>query len=111
MPLWMVLVIVVRDITITLLRSYQELNGKTMKTSFAAKTKTFIQMTYIFLIVILVCIGSFNVDSILKNSITDFLYSKLNYYLILLVTLLTLYTGVTYFFEKQKTISNPAGNN
>jgi CDP-diacylglycerol--glycerol-3-phosphate 3-phosphatidyltransferase len=111
MPLWMVLVIVIRDITITLLRSYQELNGKTMKTSFAAKTKTFIQMTYIFLIVILVCLGSFNIDSNFKNAVTDFLYSNLNYYLILLVTLLTLYTGVTYFFEKEKAISKPAGNN
>src|SRR6188472_3545632 len=38
MPLWMVIVIVVRDITMTVLRSIQELKGKTMKTSFIAKT-------------------------------------------------------------------------
>ena len=75
MPLWMVLIIVVRDIVITLLRSYQEVNGKTMKTSYIAKTKTFIQMTYIFLIVILVCTLSFDIDGSLKNSINDYLYS------------------------------------
>jgi CDP-diacylglycerol--glycerol-3-phosphate 3-phosphatidyltransferase len=100
MPLWMVLIIVVRDIVITLLRSYQEVNGKTMKTSYIAKTKTFIQMTYIFLIVILVCSLSFDIDGSLKNSINDFLYSKLNYIFMLTVTLITLYTGLSYFFEK-----------
>ncbi len=100
MPLWMVLIIVVRDIVITILRSYQEANGKTMKTSYIAKTKTFIQMTYIFLIVILVCSLSFDIDGILKSSINDFLYSGLNYIFMLSVTLITLYTGVSYFFEK-----------
>lgn len=100
MPLWMVLIIVVRDIVITILRSYQEANGKTMKTSYIAKTKTFIQMTYIFLIVILVCSLSFDINGILKSSINDFLYSGLNYIFMLSVTLITLYTGVSYFFEK-----------
>ncbi|MBK8550273.1 MAG: CDP-alcohol phosphatidyltransferase family protein [Ignavibacteria bacterium] len=109
MPLWMVLIIVIRDITITLLRSYQEINGKTMKTSFVAKTKTFIQMTYIFLIVVLVCSGSFDfVDENFKNSVNEFLHSGLNFYLILFVTLLTLYTGITYFFEKNDKIIKPA---
>jgi len=111
MPLWMVIVIVIRDITITLLRSFQEMNGKTMKTSFAAKTKTFIQMAYLFLIVILVCSLSFDLSADLKNSITDFLYSPLNYYMILTVTLITLYTGVSYFFEKKETVINPADYN
>ncbi len=108
MPLWMVIVIVIRDITITLLRSYQELNGKTMKTSFIAKTKTFVQMSYIFLIVILVCIVSFDIGSNLKNGITEFLHSKLNYYIIIFVTLITLYTGISYFFESRKddTVNN-----
>jgi len=100
MPLWMVLIIVVRDIVITILRSYQEANGKTMKTSYIAKTKTFIQMTHIFLIVILVCSLSFDINGILKSSINDFLYSELNYIFMLSVTLITLYTGVSYFFEK-----------
>lgn len=112
MPLWMVLIIVVRDLSITLLRSYQELKGKTMKTSFVAKTKTFIQMTYIFLIVILVCSVSFDfADANFKNSVSEFLHSGLNYYLMLLVTLLTLYTGVIYFFEKDDKLTKPAENN
>ena len=108
MPLWMVVMIVIRDITITLLRSVQEAKGKTLRTSFIAKTKTFIQMTYIFLIVILVCALSFDIPEGLKNQISEFLYSDINFYLILSVTLLTIYTGISYFFEKEKTEEKPA---
>lgn len=108
MPLWMVVMIVIRDITITLLRSVQEAKGKTLRTSFIAKTKTFIQMTYIFLIVILVCVLSFDIPEGLKNQISEFLYSDINFYLMLSVTLLTIYTGISYFFEKEKTEEKPA---
>ena len=101
MPLWMMLVIVVRDIVMTLLRSYHEFKGNTMKTSYIAKVKTFIQMTYIFLILFLMITITFNVDGSLKTSISSFLFSEVNYYLMLLVTLITFYTGVSYFFEKK----------
>ncbi len=110
-PLWMVLIIVVRDISITLFRSYQELNGKTVKTSFIAKTKTFIQMSYIFLIVLLFCMLSFNIDDESKNSITNFLHSNVNYFIILFITLITLFTGIAYFFEKDYVPTKPVENN
>ncbi len=110
MPLWMVMVIVVRDITITVLRSIQELQGKTMKTSFIAKTKTFIQMTYIFLIVILICLTTFESAAGFKNDIMNFLHSDINYLITLFVTLITLYTGITYFFEN-KTLVKPVETN
>ncbi|MEO6695396.1 MAG: CDP-diacylglycerol--glycerol-3-phosphate 3-phosphatidyltransferase [Ignavibacteria bacterium] len=100
MPLWMVAIIVMRDILITLMRSYHEINGITMKTSFIAKTKTFIQMTYIFIVVILVCLISFNIGDSAKTFITDLLYSNINYIIILFITMITLFTGVSYFFEK-----------
>ena len=101
MPFWMMLVIVIRDIAMTVLRSYHEFKGSTIKTSYIAKVKTFIQMTYIFLILFLMIIITFNVDGSLKTSVNHFLYSDLNYYLMLLVTLITFYTGVSYFFEKK----------
>ncbi len=101
MPFWMMLVIVIRDIAMTVLRSYHEFKGSTIKTSYIAKVKTFIQMTYIFLILFLMIIITFNVDGSLKTSVNHFLYSDVNYYLMLLVTLITFYTGVSYFFEKK----------
>lgn len=99
MPMWMVIVIVARDIIITMLRSYEELKGRTMTTSFIAKTKTFLQMSYIFLILIFVCLFLNAGNSELKNMAEGFLKSDANFYLMLSVTLLTLYTGISYFFE------------
>ncbi|MEO8447991.1 MAG: CDP-diacylglycerol--glycerol-3-phosphate 3-phosphatidyltransferase [bacterium] len=111
MPLWMVIVIVVRDLVITVFRSYQEFNGKTMKTSFIAKTKTFIQMTYVFLMLILICLLTFNIDIKYQELINSFISSDINYILMLAITLLTLYTGVSYFFEKNNTITGQIENN
>ena len=42
-------VIIFRDIVLTITRSVQELRGKEFRTSMISKTKTFIQMTFIFL--------------------------------------------------------------
>lgn len=97
MPLWMMIVIVIRDIVITLLRSYKEQRGVTLKTSYIAKVKTFVQMTYVFLILSVLLLIALNVNPVI---LSEFLMSDLNYVLMLLVTLLTVYTGVTYFFEK-----------
>ncbi|MBC8484682.1 MAG: CDP-diacylglycerol--glycerol-3-phosphate 3-phosphatidyltransferase [Ignavibacteria bacterium] len=101
MPSWMMLVIVIRDIVITVLRSYNEYTGKTLKTSYIAKVKTFVQMTYIFLILFLLVLITFDIGYSLKVVINNFLDSNTNYYLMLLVTLLTFYTGISYFFEKK----------
>ncbi len=98
-PLWMVAAIVVRDIVLTLLRSYEEYRGKTLKTSFSAKTKTFIQMTYIFLVVLLVGVKSYSDNPEFRNSVDGILYSDANYYFSLAVTLITLITGISYFVE------------
>lgn len=106
MPLWMVILIIIRDIIITLMRSYQEYKGKTMKTSFFAKTKTFIQMSYIFLIVILECLQSFFINPGLTSDVNNFLFSDLNYFLMLSVTLITVITGIAYFFEKDNSLIN-----
>lgn len=111
MPLWMVILIVVRDIVITLVRSYHEFKGHTLKTSFIAKTKTFIQMTYIFIVIILVCLTSFDIDESIKKMITDFLNSDVNYILLLVITILTVYTGISYFFEKDNLVKPEYENN
>ena len=92
-------IIIARDIILTLLRSYKEMRGEIFTTSFISKTKTFIQMTYICVI-----IGLFSLGKILKNTmvyqnINNYLYSDINYYIILFITALTVITGITYFFE------------
>lgn len=101
MPYWMLIIIAVRDIVITLLRSYDEYKGHTIKTSNIAKAKTFLQMTYIFFILALFIIPTYNISAEYSACINDFLSSKINYVLMLIVTLITLYTGVAYFVEKR----------
>jgi len=102
MPVWMLIIIVLRDIVVTVIRSYDEYRGMTMKTSFIAKTKTFLQMTYIFFILMLFFILTYDIDSATRAGINDFIFSSaINYFLLLAVTLITLYTGIDYLVRKQ----------
>jgi CDP-diacylglycerol---glycerol-3-phosphate 3-phosphatidyltransferase len=102
LPAWMLLIIALRDIVITILRSYDEYRGLTIRTSKIAKTKTFLQMTYIFFILGLFILPTFSNSGGFKFSIDDFLFnSSTNYIFMLVITLITLYTGVSYFFEKR----------
>ena len=107
-PLWMVIVIVVRDIFITLLRSYHEYSGYTMDTSYIAKVKTFVQMLYIFVVLGGLMLININISVQTTTSINNFLYSDTNYYIMLFVTALTFYTGGQYLFQK-KVIPHRAG--
>jgi len=97
MPFWMMVIIVIRDIIITFLRSYKEHKGAILSTSYLAKVKTTVQMFYIFLILILIFLKTMGV---MVEFINWFLFSELNFIIMLIVTLLTLFTGIQYFFEK-----------
>lgn len=109
-PLWMLIIIIIRDISITILRSFDEYKGKTLKTSFNAKAKTFIQMTYIFLILIIYTLLTFDIDPFFKISLNNFLVSNWNYFLMLALTVITIYTGLEYFIDKFKKDNNYADN-
>lgn len=107
LPNWMLLIIALRDIVITILRSYDEYRGLTVKTSKIAKTKTFLQMTYIFFVLALFILPTYNISDNLKANIDYFLFnSTINYILMLVITLITLYTGISYFIEKRHYKSN-----
>lgn len=102
MSLWMLIIIALRDIVVTLIRSYDEYKGITLKTSFIAKAKTFVQMSYIFLILFLLISMTTDINVNLKEDIRYFIFeSNSNYYLMLLVTILTLYTGLDYIIKAQ----------
>lgn len=106
MPLWMVILIGLRDIIVTALRSYDEFKGITIKTSFIAKVKTFLQMTYIFVVLFLIILPKFKNDYLLQNKVESFLNSTVNYLLMLLITIITVYTGISYFVEKRVYLKN-----
>lgn len=94
---WMVWAIVIRDLSITLLRSFAEFRGQTLHTNFTAKVKTFSQMLLIYAVLLAV---------VLKNSsVTRVILDKdVLYYSMLVVTILTLGTGLQYIIENFKLI-------
>ncbi len=97
----LVVIIIARDIILTITRSVQELRGKEFKTSMFSKTKTFIQMTYIFIIIGFIAITKIS-NSEISRVLTNFLYSEINYYLLLLIAILTAISGIAYIFESKK---------
>lgn len=90
-------IIIARDIILTVARSYKELKGNEFKTLFISKSKTFAQMSYIFLLLGLVFVKVSFVSS--EIFIDKFLFSDINYYLLFLITVLTVLSGFAYFFE------------
>lgn len=106
----LIAVIIFRDIVLTIARSVQELKGKEFRTSMVSKTKTFIQMAFIFLI-----IGLFSTAALLKGSATNaaiinYLHSDINYYILLLITILTAASGIAYIFESGENIEKQTYN-
>ena len=54
-PLWMVIIIILRDFIITGLRAYADYKGQSFPTSYYAKWKTFIQMAFLYYLLIGLC--------------------------------------------------------
>jgi CDP-diacylglycerol--glycerol-3-phosphate 3-phosphatidyltransferase len=102
----LIAVIITRDIVLTLLRSYKELKGQEFKTSMISKTKTFIQMTYIFIVIGLVASKITLKNTMFYDKINYYLYSDINYYFMLVITVLTIGSGIAYFFESSKKINS-----
>jgi CDP-diacylglycerol--glycerol-3-phosphate 3-phosphatidyltransferase len=102
---WMVWIIVIRDILITFLRAVAEYKDQPVVTSYLAKVKTFAQMTLLYYILILYLAkttpgfwsGSMSLIDLLLNP-------TLVYILMLVITLITLWTGIAYILDNRKTI-------
>jgi CDP-diacylglycerol--glycerol-3-phosphate 3-phosphatidyltransferase len=104
-PGWTVWVIVIRDIFITLLRSYAEYKSKPVDTSKLAKTKTFVQFVIIYYLLILY-VGQ-NTPYI-HERFGELIHILLNYSLVysmmVIVTAITLWTGIVYIIDNRKII-------
>ncbi len=90
---WMVIIIILRDFLITFFRSYALHIGKPIITSNLAKWKTFMQMTFIFLLLIYINIP--NLPEIHLNKVENpwYLWSTLIFFITVLVTTIS---GVHY---------------
>ena len=104
-PAWAVWAIVVRDLSITLLRSYAEYKGKPIETMKLAKTKTFLQFVVIGYVLV-VYVASMN-DALTARYgllIDSLLDPTIFYASVVVVAAITVWTGVLYILGNWKTI-------
>lgn len=100
---WMVVLVLIRDFSITILRIYADKKGFMFTTSNYAKFKTMFQMVFLYYLLI-----------IYVASVTPALYSKFEdifnilldeqmiYFMMLLITFITVHTGFLYIQKNIK---------
>ncbi len=102
LPLWMVVIIVIRDFLITGLRGiadYQKVSFTTLK---SAKLKTLLQMAFINFLIFIYAFSITEYFYVGNEHIFAMLMDKdLVYYSMLFVTAVTLYTGVEYIYKNR----------
>jgi CDP-diacylglycerol--glycerol-3-phosphate 3-phosphatidyltransferase len=98
MPLWVFIIILFRDLGTTFLRVYGNKKNITIKTSFTAKWKTFLQMSMICYILVLIFF--LNCDCIKNSSkiLNKYLFSDLTFWAFVLLALYSVYTLIEYLF-------------
>ena len=89
-PLWMVVLILLRDVFITILRSFLKAKNLQFTTSRLAKSKTLIQIVCMHLIVVILILNTFSILVIDYSSI---------YYIMFFCTAITLLSGVGYICQ------------
>ena len=101
--LWMVGLIIFRDIFITALRMIMKRNNRTLVTSNIAKSKTTAQLTLIIFILSFLVFN--NMNGVFLSSIFDLVSNyNLVYNLTLFVSLFTIFTGYKYVKDNYDSI-------
>ncbi len=102
LPLWMVIIVVFRDLFVTGLRLFAEWKKKTFTTSKLAKVKTFIQMSFIFYLLIVFALKE---NSYLKDNFNELISYLTNhnviYFTMLVITAYTFITGIVYIYQNR----------
>jgi CDP-diacylglycerol--glycerol-3-phosphate 3-phosphatidyltransferase len=103
-PWWAVVLIALRDLAVTLLRTWTESRGRTLRTLGIAKWKTTVQLAFLIgLLVVLVARQPAMPQQIAASAVW-LLNSLIPFIVLMGVVALTVFTGVWYFFN-QETIS------
>lgn len=101
---WAIILIVIRDVSITLLRIYSDRKGIVMQTRKTAKIKTAVQMGYLYVALLmgfLILIPGTTAEIVRSIFRTDILYWGL-----MAVTAITVYSGIEYLYVNRKLFSS-----
>jgi CDP-diacylglycerol--glycerol-3-phosphate 3-phosphatidyltransferase len=106
-PLWMVILIVIRDFAMTILRAYAEFKNTTINTSGFAKTKTAVQLIVIYLFLVNYIVRTSPEFNLQFGWIFDIVATPLTMYsLMMITTVLTVWTGITYISTNRIILKN-----
>ena len=104
-PWWMVMIIVGRDVVITLLRVFADLKNYIFTTSYYAKWKTMLQMIFLYYLLILyVAQFTSEVNLSYGELISALLNEQIIYFIALLIAIITFHSGVLYITRNWKII-------
>lgn len=101
---WAIILIIIRDITITLLRIFSDRKGIVMQTRKTAKIKTATQMSYLYVALLLgflVLIPGATAETVQTIFDTDILYWGL-----IAITVITVYSGLEYLYVNRNLFSS-----
>lgn len=101
-PLWMVIIIIIRDFLITGLRAFADYKGHSFPTSYYAKIKTFIQLTFLYYLLIVYVAQ--NTKSLLQGNEKLFealMNQTFIYIVMLIITVITFHSGATYLYKSR----------
>ena len=98
--LWMVVLISFRDILVTLLRTIMQVKGITMITSKAGKLKTLLQIIIINVIFVYLVLKGYGMTE--YSSV--FVQFEIINGLMLMTTIVTVYTGLHYFYHNHENL-------
>lgn len=116
-PAWMVICIIAREFIITGLRSIAASKNVIIPASMSGKVKTTSQMIAIITILVILAVNSFLVKfysvtpyDLLDGSKTEKIFGiillKAPFWLMLITTILTLYSGINYIFKHRNIFSD-----
>ncbi len=106
LELWMVIIVVFRDLLITGLRLFAEWQKKSFATSMIAKIKTMIQMIFIFYLLIVFTLRENTFLSCNFSEVFNILTNATAiYYTMFAITIFTFSTGILYLYQNRILIS------
>ncbi len=110
-PIWMVVLIVIRDLIITFLRIYADRKELSFLTSKYAKWKTMIQMVFLYyLLVVFVAAKIPEIYTDYQNLFSVLLNNNLVYFIALITTIITVHSGYLYLKRNWFIIKKMFGN-
>jgi CDP-diacylglycerol---glycerol-3-phosphate 3-phosphatidyltransferase len=110
-PWWMTIIIILRDIMTTVMRVLAGSGQLVIKTSWPAKTKTFIQMIFIAIVLIILFIIAVIDDPQIIAFLNSIIYSDITFLIMLAITGLTVWTAAEYIIHNKSYFNNMINRN